>query len=297
MQLQEESLMNANWGLFVPTYRKENIPILGILDKDKDLTINLCVRTEELDKYAKYKDNDKISIVDLGSGITDIGETRKRIILHCITHHIDYCFQFDDGLTDVYDSKDRSKSISKLFDEIVNIIESDDRKEKIAGFTFTKKNALDANPHKIPDRDFFVCFPAQAYCININFCVKHNINYGKLSEVGFEDASFYGDTIKAEGIWAGRRNIIIEGCIPNQIKNGGNHVGQTLLQLEKKYDECNQRTLQYLNYMMGTSIEKRYREHIGGYLSFVIWDFDYFYEVLVEKRDLNQKIIDRGFSI
>ena len=294
--------MNANWGLFVPTYKKKDIQILEMLKKDKKLVINLCVRPEEDDAhfYDFLKDQDRVNIIRLPYNLYDLGETRQAILDYCSEHNIKYCFQFDDGMTDVDDLDyltDYDSRICSVFEHIVDIMEHDVFSEQLAGFTFTKWNVLEAHPEQFKDRPYFTFFASQAYCINVEFAKQHNIRYGRLDVDGFEDASFYGDTIKAGGIWAGRRNIIVKGCIPNKIKDGGNHVDQSMKQLEEKYDRCNMLTLKHLNYMMGVSLQKRYRSHIGGYMSFLIWDLDYFYKVMIVDRNKNMKIIEKRFEV
>lgn len=49
--------------------------------------------------------------------------------------------------------------------------------------------------------------------------------------------------------------------------------------------------------MYGVRLENRFREHIGNYLTFVIFSYDYFREVLTEKREQNQKLIEARFAI
>ena len=287
------------WGLFVPTYKKKDIAILKFLEKDSKIVINLCVRPEEDDAgfYDEFKALDRVNVIRLNYGLYDLGETRQNILEYCKENNIKYCFQFDDGMTDVVDGFYSTKSISQIFEDIIDIMENDCMSDKMVGFTFTKRNVLEAHPEEFKDRDYFTFFASQAYCINVELAFANNIKYGRLDVEGFEDASFYGDTLKAGLVWGGRRNIIVEGCIPNKLKDGGNHVQQSLKQLENKYDKCNLLTLKHLNNMMGVSLQKRYRSHIGCQMSFLIWDLDFYYKVLIVDREKNQEIIDNKFEV
>ena len=130
----------SSWGLFVPTYKKKDIAILSFLGKDKNIVINLCVRPEEDDAgfYDEFKVLDRVNVIRLKYGLHDLGETRQNILDYCYQNFIKYCFQFDDGLTNVVDGLDSSKKISEIFEEVVDIMENDCMSDKMIGFTFTK---------------------------------------------------------------------------------------------------------------------------------------------------------------
>lgn len=290
------------WALFVPTYKREHPLILKMLDLDPELEINLCCRHEEIeagfyDKLAKIK---RVNIVDLGRGLTELGRTRQRIIYYCVQWGIDYCFMFDDGIFSVNDSEFPYRTISQIFDNIVDLMEVDAMAEDIVAFTFVKRQYLDPvtnelkmkqNRH-VPDRNYFITYPGQALCIKIPLLTDCDINYHGMTDVGFEDAAFFGDCLKAGLVFAGRKSISIDGVVPNAMKAGGSHADN--FNIEKKYDKMNKRTLDYLN-IMGAYFTKKYEAYIGGQCSFIKWDFDYFYDVLCVHRQENKTVIRRKF--
>ena len=293
---------HRNWALFVPTYRRENPLILQMLDKDPELELYLCCRHEEIDAgfYGRLAKVDRVKIVDLGRGLTELGRTRQRIVYYCVQNHIDYCFMFDDGIFSVDDAEHPAATISETFDRICDIMRFDPQAEDIVGFTFTKRKYIDPvtneiktrrNTH-VPDRNYFVFYPGQAICVNIPMLQNSDINYHSINEVGFEDAAFFGDCLKAGLVFAGRKTITIDGVVPNAAKPGGSHADN--FNIERKYDTCNLRTLKYLS-MMGAYFTKKYEPYIGSLCSFIKWDFDYFYDVLCVNRDKNKTILRRKF--
>lgn len=295
--------MNKTWGLFVPTYKRKNPLILEMLQKDKTLTINLCVRREELESgfYDDLKSNAQINIVDLGYNLTELGLTRKRIIDYCIANDIRYCFMFDDGISSVDDSEHPSYSISQVFNNIIDIMQNDEYSENVVGFTFVKRRFIDnvtgkyvtkRNRH-LADRNYFLTYAGQAVCLDTYKLNEHHISYHSLDEVGFEDAAMLGDTIKAGLIWCSRKSISIDGVIPNVQKPGGSHSDN--FKIETKYDKHNKLCIDYLN-MMGIYLVKKYEGYMSSYCSFIKWDFDYFNDVLVTYRKQNSKIIKSKFK-
>ena len=292
------------WGLFVPTYKRKNPLILKMLDEDKNLTIHLCCRAEELASgfYNELILNERIRFVNLGSGLTELGLTRKRIIEYCKTNNIKYCFMFDDCVFSVDDSEHPDYTISQVFDEIVDIMENDELSEYAVGFTFVKRKfihtrtgelVIKRNRH-LGNRNYFLTYAGQAVCLNVDMLYEHNINYHSLDEVGFEDAAMLGDCIKEGLVFCSRRSISIDGAVPNAPKDGGSHHDN--FKIEEKYDKHNKMTMNYLN-MTGIYVVKKYEGYIPGYCSFIKWDFDFFYEVLCSQRKQNSKIIKNKFKV
>lgn len=291
------------WGLFVPTYKRKEPLILQMLDIDSKLVINLCVRHEELESgfYDHLKDNNRIELIDLGTGLKNLGDTRERIINYCKENRYDYCCMFDDCIFNVHE-RDSSKSIVDTLQNCIVRMASANYAEYIVGFSFVKLRYLDTKTgelklkrnHNLKDEQYFVSYPGQAVILNVNLLSKHNINYHSLDEVGFEDAALFGDTIKAGLVWLGDIHVGIDGAVPNVPKPGGSHHDN--FDVEKKYDKHNKMTYDYLN-MMGVHISKQYRDYADSFISFLVWDFDYFRDVLVTHRKDNKKIIESHFSL
>ena len=293
------------FGLFVPTYRRKSPLILQMLDKDPTLVINLCVRHEEIVSgfYDELARQHRVNIIDLGPGLTELGETRLRILQHCIENKFDYCFMFDDGIFDVNDSENPDCSITDVFNRCIEIMQNDPLKEFVIGMTFTKRKFIDPvtgelktkrNRHLSETDRYFLVHAGQAIAIDVNHAVKFGIKYHSMEECGFEDAAFEGDAIKAGLVFCSRKAISIDGVVPNAAKAGGSHHDN--FDLEKKYDKHNIRCLEYLN-MLGLSLRKKYVDYCHSYLSLIEWPFDYYRDVLVYHRDENKKIIDSHFEI
>lgn len=291
------------WGLFVPTYKRKEPLILQMLHKDLNLVINLCVRHEELENgfYDHLKDNKRVNLIDLGTGLKNLGDTRQRIIDYCKENRIDYCCMFDDCICDVYD-KTLSNSITDTLRNCIFSMATAKYAEYIVGYSFVKLRYFDTKTgelkvkknHNLKDEQYFVSYPGQAIILNVNLLSKYDINYHSLDEVGFEDAALFGDTVKAGLIWSGNVNVGIDGAVPNVPKAGGSHHDN--FDVEVKYDKHNRMTYNYLN-MMGVHIAKQYRAYADSFISFLVWDFDYFRDTLVTHREENKKIIESHFSL
>ena len=293
-----------NWKLIVPTYGRKEPLILQMLDKDPNLTISFAVRPELDDDnfYDELKARDRVEVIRLPYGLHELGETRQAILDYCKNNDIDYCCMFDDGMINLVDMTNDKLTISDVIEKAINKIESGKYADITAGFSMFKRygyrndgtSVLAPDGH-IKDRDYFVAFPMQAVILNMKVVNKYNLTYKSLDEVGFEDCAFFWDVIKQGLVFAGDKYIRIDGLIPNMKKNGGSHTEAQ--NLEQKYDIQNKRCLNYVGNVYGVAYEKRYRSYANGLLSAIIWNLDYYYEVLCEKRELNQQIIDSQFKI
>ena len=291
------------WRLCVPTYKRKSPLILNMLEKDENLEIYFCCRNEEIETgfYDDLSRLDRVHIVNLGDGLTELGETRQRVLEYCKNEGVQYCCMFDDGISNVVNEL-TNDSISNVFTSCIDLMENDKLSEYIIGFTFTKRYYLNdiSNTWKkrhnteVKDRNYFLVHAGQAVMINVDKAFEHNISYKNMNICGFEDAAFEGDSIKEGLIWAGRKHIMIDGLVPNCAKPGGSHHDN--FNIESKYDKQNKLCYNYLN-MMGIHIRKKYEYYCGGYCSFIMWDFDYFYTVLCSQRKQNMKIIHSKFSL
>lgn len=291
------------WRLCVPTYRRDNPLILRMLEKDETLELYLCCRHEEIENgfYDKLASLDRVNIVDLGEGLQELGETRQRILEYCRKEDVSFCCMFDDGICNVLEAYSDATP-SQVFNECCEFMLNDELSDVMIGFTFTKNMYLDPKKNvwkqlqnsNVPEREYFTVYPGQAIMINVKKAFEYGISYKNMNECGFEDGAFFGDSIKAGLVWGGRRWIMIDGVVPNAPKAGGSHHDN--FKVEDKYDKHNRMCFEYLN-MMGISIQKRYRDYVGGYCSFIIWDYDYFYRVLCKDRDKNEKIISSKFQL
>ena len=291
----------SKFGIFIPTYNRKSPLCLNLLTRDSDIELNLCVRSELYDKgfYDELEKLDRVNIVKLGYGLTELGETRERIMEIVKLKNIDYCLMLDDGVKDIFDVANSNFSLTQVIECAIRVIEES---ENAIGFTFLKRHVLDENGKSIRElrhfdklyERYFLTFPTQAVLLDMKKVLKYDLHYQSLSTVGFEDAAFFGDAIKCGLTYVGSYSIQMNAIAPNIKKSGGSHSESE--QLEERYDTLNKRCMKYLN-MMGTSIEKRYRNYVGGYLSLIIWDLDFFRDVLITNREKNQKIIDNHFKL
>lgn len=286
--------------IYVPTYKRKNPKILAFL-KDKEIRLHLCVRHEtvkdyeHLKSYNRFSIDDRLSIVDLGDGIKDIGETRKKIIEHCLSKRLKYCIMFDDGLTNVLDLSDKYTSISTSIKKAINFLKKKQTEHKeVFCYTFYRagNNFLGVDKKD----EYFVGFPLQAEIIDLNYIRRYNINFKSMKEVGLEDIAFFVDAVKEGLIFVSDQNICIEGKLPNAIEEGGNHQ-EDVKAFEKKRDDSHKQLMSYVGKMYGIMLTKKYRESLGFCLTYAKIDFSYFRDVLVYHRTENKKIIQNKFMI
>lgn len=287
--------------IFVPTYNRKTFLALKLLE-DPTVQLNVCVRPELDDTgfYDELKTIDRVTVIRLPYNLTDLGDTRQAILQYCFDNNIEWCCMFDDGVFE-FKENGTTNTFEQLFNKCINRMKQDKLSEYIIGMNFRKRIAIDNNTgdalicqYPTVEHEYFDTVANQAVIINVFKAFEHNISYKSLKEVGFEDAAFFGDAIKAGLVFANGVNIRYSALIANQKKSGGSHNASESLQL--KYYTQSLRCLQYLN-MYGVRLENRFREHIGNYLTFVIFSYDYFREVLTEKREQNQKLIEARFAI
>lgn len=280
--------------IYVPTYGRKNPKILSLL-RDKNIRLHLCVRHETLKEYEHLKSYARLSLVDLGTGIEELGETRKRIIEHCLNEGLKYCIMFDDGLTKVSDLSDENKTISDSIEEAIKFLKKKQKEHKeVFCYTFYRLGNRFLGVHKADE--YFVGFPLQAEIIDLDYIRKYNINFKSMKEVGLEDIAFFVDAVKAGLIFVSNQDIHIEGKLPNVIEEGGSHQ-EDIDAFEKKRDNDHKKLMQYVGKMYGIMLTKKYRESLGFCLTYAKIDFSYFRDVLVYHREENKKIIDNKFII
>ena len=290
------------YALCVPTYGRKRPKILDMLKADRNITINFFVRGEDYDSsfYDELKTIERVNVYSLGYGLHEIGETRQRIVEWCRSNNIEFCFMFDDGVTNLVNTVNSCKTITEIMEDVVNYMQRDPLKRKLVGWSFHKRFGEYSNGNKVlwddshvKNERYFLTLPVQAIVINIKMMFKHNLVYKSLDEVGLEDCAFFADCVKKGLIFGARKYLVIDGVVPNETKSGGNHTKSE--SLEKKYDTQNRRCLKYIGPMMGVYLEKRYRSYTNGLLSYVIFDTDYYREVLCDKPEKNKKIIQDHF--
>lgn len=280
--------------IYVPTYGRKSPKILQFL-KDENIRLHLCVRHETLKEYEHLVSNERISLVDLGTGIEDIGETRKRVVSHCISEGLKYCIMFDDGLTKISDRTKKDSTISSCIEEAIDFLKRKQKEhEEVFCYTFYRLGNDFLGVHKTDE--YFVGFPLQAEIIDLDYIRKYKINFKSMKEVGLEDIAFFVDAVKEGLIFVSDQDINIEGKLPNVIEEGGNHQ-EDVTAFEKKRDESHKTLMRYVGNMYGIMLAKKYRESLGFCLTYAKIDFSYFRDVLVFHRKENKKIIDNKFMI
>lgn len=292
----------TNWRLCVPTHNRKNPLILKMLERDTNLDVYFFVRQELIDDgfYDELAKKDRCHVISVDYGVHELGASRAFIMDWCRRNNVKYCVQFDDGIVNLTDNDEPSATISATIDKCCDIMDNDPMKDQVVGFSFHKRvgiyndgRTILCNDDKLSDANYFVSFPAQAVILNVETAFKHNIVYKTLDEVGFEDCAFFADAVKERLVYCSRKSIRIDGVVPNMPKAGGSHDG--VVNLEKKYDDQNERCLKYIGNMMGVSVEKRYRSYANGLLGYIIWDTDFFREALCDKPIENEQIIAQKF--
>lgn len=295
--------------IYVPTYNKDELPILKFLE-DEDIRLVFCIRHEEVNRRY-YKDlkkqyKDRIDFVDLGDGIDNLGETRKRIIDYCINNNVRYCFMFDDGLTSVehtYDIlsndgsliKDKSSLFDVLVEALTNLVKHEAKFEECFCYTFNRRGNSFLG---VSEKDeYFTSFPLQAQIINTEKCKKYNLNYEDMKICGLEDVAFFMDAVKRGLIFCSNQQIVIDGKLPNVVVKGGSHNEKSIEDFIKKRDYQHQLLMKYVGNCYGIMLTKKYRESLGFKLTYARVDLGYFRDVLVYHRKEDEDIIKNQFRI
>lgn len=269
------------WKLCVPTLGRKNPLILKMLDKDPSLEIDFFVRGEDYESgfYDELKQKDRVHVHSLGYGLHELGTTRKRILNWCEANEVDFCCMFDDGIYNVEDTIWHT-SISRTLTLACTKMINDQKWNKVIGFSFVKRYALQTsgeekfvNVHSKNDW-YFVNFPCQACIIDVQMAKRNKVSYKSLDDVGFEDAAFFIDSIKKGLIWIGRKNICIDGVVPNASKSGGSHSSSE--SIEQKYDLQTSKCMNYIGDFPGVRIEKRWHNYMNANVAFIIYDLEYF---------------------
>ena len=295
--------------IYIPTYKRKTFPALELLD-DENIRLNLCVRSEEDDAgfYDELKHLDRINIIRLGYGLTDIGDTRQAILQYCIDNDIDFCPMFDDSVIRLcnnfeYGINKPSEMIAKLIDEIKQL---DIANEVALGGFVTRRaySTWDGTTGKFREFDypqyneaFFADFPSQAVILNIKVLKQHCIQYHKISEYGLEDCVFVADCLREGLVFYFNPRFRKDALAANAVKEGGNHtVHNSKEKVREKYNVAQMKTYERYKDMMGITAEARYRGYLEGEVFFVGFNWNYYREVLVFNRKMNQDIIDAHLS-
>lgn len=287
---------NRYYQIFVPTYKRAKPSILKLLQKDRNFVINFCVRHEEMHfpAYVLIKDKygDRVNFIDLGSGIKDIGETRRRIMNYAIHNGIAYCVMIDDGITNF--KCDRFASFTPT-DCIEHAIRQLGQHQNAIACTFRRQE--DKFVGVASDDNICCGIMQQAYIIDVRKAVKYSITFKSLKKVGFEDAAFMLDAFKAGLYTISVPGLFMEGKAPNVIQAGGNHVDTDVDKFAKSYDEKSKRLSKYLGQMYGVSFEKKFRKRYQTQVTYCIVNYAYFREVLNSNRQENELLIKSKFKM
>lgn len=288
--------------IYVPTYKRQTFPAMSFLN-DENIRLILCVRSEEDDNgfYDELKRHDRIEILRLGYDIVDIGDTRQRILQHCIDNNVKFCTMFDDQVIRLVSKSDAqpSKIIEKCYDSMMN----DSLYDKIALFGFTTRRAytsdFDYRDYTCYDYNetYFSDFPSQAVILNVDVISANSIQYHRLEEHGLEDCVFVADCLRQGLIFKFDPDVRKDSFAANSNKSGGNHtIYDNQEKIRNKYNRLQSKTYDEYCDLMGIIMHGRYRGYLGGNVMFVAFDWSYYREVLVEHRLSNQDLIDHKLS-
>lgn len=277
--------------IFIPTYKRKMFKALLLL-KDKNIRLNLCVRHSEIENnfYSNFNDIERITLIDLGDNISDIGDTRERIINYCQEKNIQYCIMLDDTVSDIYHL---SKNLS--ISECLQLCISQMKENQELNILF----ALSTEQRKHHAQDittkYFLHCPAQGFIIDTQLCKKYNINFKSLKISGSEDMAFFIDTIKNGLLTC--TNYLVNMTVETTLKqkSGGTHTDK--YSVERKSDIYTNNLRKYAGNMYGVYFTKRYRHQIESQCCFTAFDYEYLIDVLITYRNENQQIIDSQFKV
>lgn len=285
----------------IPTLNRLDPLCFNLLEENADICLNMFVRQELLDRgfYDSWKPLTRVNIVSLGYGLEELGETRERIMDWCRAHKVKYCLMLDDGVKRVY-LDDNVRGVNDVVSRAISRLERDSFGDKCIGMTLCKIYAYNGDKRIVcPSthrREYFMNLPTQAVLLNVERVSKAGLHYRSLKQVGFEDCAFFVDAVKKGCVYASDDAFLFDAVVPNAKKIGGSHANLDY-DLEAKYDAQMKRCFEYIGPMYGVHMEKRYRKYADCLLTMIVFNLDYFYEVLISEPEKNRKIVEKRFAI
>lgn len=281
-----------NYTIYVPTYNRTTIPALQMLNKDKQLSITLCIRrgTESMYQSFKNKYRNRLQFLILDD-VHDIGDTRAAILDYS-NQHDDYCIMFDDCIDDVK-IEDVKICISDIIDYCIQFLSEKQRyfEPDIIAYTFFREGNrfVGVDPYDY----ILVGCPLQAFIIDNKVAVKHNVNFKSMDIVGLEDIAFLIDAMKEDCVTVSMQHVSIVGKLPNVQVKGGNH--EVDENFELKRDKSHAILEKYIGDMYGVMYTKKYRRTLNQIVTYCVLDYSYFRDVLVIHRKQNEEIRKNKF--
>lgn len=279
--------------IYVPTYKRQSPRILELLNLDENVMLCLCVRHEELESgfYNLPQFAHKhIKLIDIGTDVIDLGDTRQRILDYCYQNNEQYCIMLDDTVSNIYHLL-YDYSISECLQQCIDQMKCNDKLNIMFALSTEqrKHHAQDINTK------YFLHCPAQGFIIDTVLAHNYNITFKPLSICGIEDMAFFIDTLKAGLLTCTNRliNMTVETTL--KAKSGGTHTDH--YSVEQKCDIYNTGLAKYAGEMYGVYFTKRYRHQIEASCCFAAFDYEYFIDVLIKYRHENKDIIDSQFKI
>lgn len=285
-----------NYEVFIPTYNRKEPNCLALAELGLDIT--LCVRREAIQEhfYDHLDLKPHIKMLDCGPNLYDSGGTRIAIMEYCHKMGIKYAVMLDDPIDDVYSRLyPEELGPQDVIEKAVDRLENDPLKEYCILFQFNRPERKYTNMPE--DTKYFLGMPLQAFVVNVELAYKYGLQFGTRNDVGFEDEAFFIDSVKAGLITCSDADLMVSGGLPNVPKAGGSHANMGQETLEQKYDRLQQIFLKHIGPTYGVYLTKAYRSSIGGLCCYGLFDYAYFYEVLVRNREKNKEIIDSHFEI
>ena len=129
-----------NYTIYVPTYNRTTIPVLQMLNEDKQLSITLCIRRGTESMYQSFKDKyrNRLQFLILDD-VHDIGDTRAAILDYS-KQRDDYCIMFDDCINGVK-IEDIEMCISDIIDYCIQFLSERQRwlEPDVIAYTFFRE--------------------------------------------------------------------------------------------------------------------------------------------------------------
>lgn len=281
----------TEYEVFVPTYNRPRPAILQMLDKDENLRLTFCVRSDvDLSIYAGIPHQDRIDWMFLGSNIEDIGETRHRILQYS-AKRTKRCIMLDDGLTNIYDKTDSNKSISDCILDAIKLM------DKYDAFCYTFYRDGNHFLGVSEDDEVFVGPPLQAFMIDTKKAIDLGIYFWTMKICGLEDIAFFTDAVKKGQLFVSNQSICIDGKLPNVLIEGGNHSDIDKLKFEIERDKSHKILSNYIGKMYGVMFTKKYRQSLGQLLTYCRIDYSYFRDCLYTYKEENKQIVENHFMM
>lgn len=222
------------WPVFVPSYNRPDAPLLKCALQEPEFPIVLCIREEQAELYAKYKN--KIPILYL-QDVNDISQTREQILQQASKYY-DQIFMMDDDISwldymipsKTKSGKESMRASRTCFGTLPKKTEIlqmwmytllfDKEYKKIALSTIGYRPDIWSIKNANLDNKYNSGTCIQCIHINTKLLQKHGIHYRDMLTVGNEDYALQFDIMSAGLLTTVYKDLMYDCPAMNSLSGG-----------------------------------------------------------------------------